>query len=847
MTMPKCDRCPLQNSCQKVGANHIAPAQRLGGVVIVSDQPDRSAVQRRLHNCDASAQPLIDALEANGKRRNDVGHVSVIQGQYPGMSRAKYKAASERKLGHKWGEKGTLSPEDACKPWFLEQVKGYKTIIGLGSGATRALVGNYKFTTSRGAMWAPEDTKVGKAVMLTWPLWHLRKEARFEKFFAGDIKKAFRSHRGELNWPKPTWHHTDVGNHHAVKTMCSSLIEKARRLGYVSWDIESAPMAYKDNGPGKSRSKVYINQRNPLRCAGFGWRDDVSVLAWRSVSGELIGTEKDRAVILGAIRTILEDPNIEKWGWNSAAYDTEAIHGEFGIQCVNTVDGMIYVKSMQGEYPASLAFWGARFTDAPCWKSGETGTEARNDYELWEYNAYDVAVTDEVIHRLRKAIEHRSMTWAKPASAKRHELQALLNQMSYCGIPIHEGNRQEYLTKYTKLTGEFRAAFDGVCALDNPGSDAQVTKLLFDTWGLPPSKWSDKTGLPSSDKEALISLLASGHLNEEQRVWVDNFRRWKITKRLLTNPLAPYGPSSLTTFRHPAGGWRLLPQFRGAGTKGGRISSDAQQLPRALKGLVGAPEGFLMVEADYTAGELAIIVHNAGIKSMKAATAKGRDLHINTAHNLWGDAIWELEGSPGGWGKGKGSGLFGKKRQLGKALNFGLGYNAGAKTFLGQMRQEMDFDYNLTNIDMTLEQASAYHTLWHRMAPEVKVWHEDLRERYRRDGFISDPAWGLRKYLPEGFEASSAANHEVQSQLGCITNDAMLILAEHPLWAPNPELGTGLVGAVHDSIFGLIREDDAEEALAHLKQVMPYNKGGLVIPIEGGIGTSLADLKDPTE
>jgi DNA polymerase-1 len=107
---------------------------------------------------------------------------------------------------------------------------------------------------------------------------------------------------------------------------------------------------------------------------------------------------------------------------------------------------------------------------------------------------------------------------------------------------------------------------------------------------------------------------------------------------------------------------RIHPDFRQMGAASGRMSCgnpNVQQIPRASghRRLFCAPEGRVLVWADYSQIELRIVAEISGDEELRKAFAAGEDIHATTSR------------------------LVGVPRSLAKNLNFGLVYGAGAARF----------------------------------------------------------------------------------------------------------------------------------------------------------------------
>jgi DNA polymerase-1 len=111
---------------------------------------------------------------------------------------------------------------------------------------------------------------------------------------------------------------------------------------------------------------------------------------------------------------------------------------------------------------------------------------------------------------------------------------------------------------------------------------------------------------------------------------------------------------------HVAADGRVYAGWKQLGSDAGRMSCTApnlQQLPRdaAYRRCVRAPEGRVLVKADYSQIELRIAAKISGDQAMCDAYGRGDDLHARTARRVLGIEQVTRE-----------------HRQLAKALNFGL-------------------------------------------------------------------------------------------------------------------------------------------------------------------------------
>jgi DNA polymerase I-like protein with 3'-5' exonuclease and polymerase domains len=174
--------------------------------------------------------------------------------------------------------------------------------------------------------------------------------------------------------------------------------------------------------------------------------------------------------------------------------------------------------------------------------------------------------------------------------------------------------------------------------------------------------------------------------------------------RPATKLASTYGPAWGAKARHAGriyAGWQQL------GADSGRMACSApnlQNLPRdkRYRRCFIAPDGRVLVKADYSQIELRIAAKVSGDGAMLAAYRAGEDLHTLTARRVLGLADVTEE-----------------HRQLAKAVNFGLLYGMGATGFRLYARS----NYNL---DLTEGEAGRYREAFFAAYPGLRRWHRSV-------------------------------------------------------------------------------------------------------------------------
>jgi DNA polymerase I len=231
-------------------------------------------------------------------------------------------------------------------------------------------------------------------------------------------------------------------------------------------------------------------------------------------------------------------------------------------------------------------------------------------------------------------------------------------------------------------------------------------------------------------------------------------------------------------------GWRQI------GTETGRMSCSKpalQQLPPEVKRYVRAPEGRLLIKADYSQIELRIAAKISGDQGMLAAYQKGEDLHLRTAKSLAQAGLGKVD------------------RKLAKAVNFGLLYGQGASGLKDYARKEYE-------IDITLEEAALYKRRFFETYPGLAAWHERERLRMKRGETETRTLTGRRRTRFTRF--TEWVNAPVQG-----TGADGLKLALGLLWERRAECpGAVPVACVHDEI--VVECDEDEKVKAWLEKAM---------------------------
>ncbi len=348
----------------------------------------------------------------------------------------------------------------------------------------------------------------------------------------------------------------------------------------------------------------------------------------------------------------------------------------------------------------------------------------------------------------------------------------------------------------------------------NINSTKVLGEILFDKLGLPAVK-KTKSGY-STDIEVLEKL-------EGRHEIISHI----IYFRKLTKLKGTYA-QGLVKAIEPDG--RIRTSFNMTATATGRLSStdpNLQNIP--VRGQLGsevrkyfvAPEGWVLVDADYSQIELRILAHISGDENMISSFKNGEDIHTATAAQVFNVQPGQV--TP-------------QMRSRAKAVNFGIVYGIS--------------DYALSqDIGVSRKEAKMYMDSYFERFSGVRRYMDNIREKAAQLGYVST-LYGRRRYLPElkssnrnirEFGQRVALNAPIQGTAADIIKLAMIAVHRTLL---DGGFRARLILQVHDE---LIVEAPAEEAEA-VKELLVRNMSTaavLSVPLvaDASVGSTWLEAK----
>lgn len=322
-------------------------------------------------------------------------------------------------------------------------------------------------------------------------------------------------------------------------------------------------------------------------------------------------------------------------------------------------------------------------------------------------------------------------------------------------------------------------------------SPKQLSRVLFEDLGLKHGKKS-KTGSYSTSIEVLNSL------RDDHPVIP-----YIIDYRSLTKLDSTYA-TGLSDKIGPDG--RIRTTFTQALTNTGRLSStepNLQNIPvrtsegERIRNAFTAPEGRVLVDADYSQIELRLLASMSHDEVMMSAFNEGQDIHRRTASRVFG--VDEAD-------------VTSKQRSAAKTVNFSIIYGVT--------------EYGLSqDLGCTYIEAKELIKSYYQQFPRVHEYLESLKKKGEELGY-ADTLFGRRRYLHElasqnknlrEFGYRVAMNTPIQGTAADIIKIAMNRV-NHALLKQIPD--AKLVMQVHDELIVECSEADSEVCAKLLKEEM---------------------------
>lgn len=324
----------------------------------------------------------------------------------------------------------------------------------------------------------------------------------------------------------------------------------------------------------------------------------------------------------------------------------------------------------------------------------------------------------------------------------------------------------------------------------NLNSPKQLGDILFVKLGLPFAK-KTKSGF-STNAEVLEKLRG---LHPAVDLILEYRKLSKLSSTYVDGLLKAVGNDG-----------KIHTTFNQTETRTGRISSlepNMQNIPvrteegSKLREFFSAPDGNLLVDADYSQIELRVLSHIANDRNMLAAFEQGADIHTATAAQVFGVPVDFV--TP-------------QLRSRAKAVNFGIVYGIGA--------------FSLSkDIGVSVKEADNYIKSYLNTFSGVERYMRNTVADGKEKGYVST-LYGRRRYLPELRSSNRmiaaageriAMNTPIQGTAADIIKIAMVKVYRR---LKNENMRARLIMQVHDELIIECPKEEREKAELILREEM---------------------------
>ena len=340
----------------------------------------------------------------------------------------------------------------------------------------------------------------------------------------------------------------------------------------------------------------------------------------------------------------------------------------------------------------------------------------------------------------------------------------------------------------------------------NWNSPAQIQKLLYEELKLPVIETTE-SGSPSTSEATLMQL-------RDKHPIVELILKYRGVNIQISH--------FIDGWINRMWGRRLFPNFKLHGTVTGRTSCtdpNLQQVPRdpIIRNLVGAPEGWSVVEIDYSQAELRIAAIMSGDETMKRIYQTGGDIHTHTYEMITGEKVSDDKY------------IKKEQRKKAKAVNFGFVYGMGWRKFKIYARDNY-------GVDLTDKEAEQWRERFFQAYHSLPKWHSKQRRIVQSMGQVRSPIGRLRRlpdiYSTDKSKKAEAERQSINSPVQGFGSD-LTILGMSEIMGNAQYYDTDyvldkdkffVIGTVHDATLFEVRNDYLMEFCPRAKHILEHPK-----------------------
>ena len=631
--------------------------------------------------------------------------------------------------------------------------------------------------------------------------------------------------------------HVEAPSYELVTTTdaLSRWIDEARSQGFIAIDTETTSLNASSaslvgvalaTAPGKA---CYIPLRHVAPASEGAAQGGLDFAGDAEVAETVMLEQMDEAEALSLLRGLCADPSILKIGHN-LKYDAHVLsleqNGGLSLTPVDDTMCLSYVLDAGRTERHGLDYLALSLLDIQTIKYQDVCGKGAKQISFAEvspeaactYASEDADITLRLWTMLKPRLAREGMSSVYERLER--PLIPILAHMEAAGIKVDtqllHGLSQDFAGRIQILEGEIHQLAGETFNIASP---KQLGEILFEKLGYEGGKKS-KTGAFSTGADILEDMAENGV----------EIARKVLDYRQLAKLKSTYTDALMASVNNRTG--RVHTSFSMVGASTGRLSSsdpNLQNIPirtqegRQIRGAFIARPGCKLISADYSQIELRLVAHVAQEKTMLEAFRNGVDIHAQTASEVFGVPLDQMDA---------------ETRRRSKAINFGIVYGISA---FGLSRQ----------LSIPQSEARDYIATYLDRFPGIRTYMNDARE-FAREHLYVDTLFGRRIHIEQigasnqamrGFSERQAINAPIQGSAADIIKRAMICL---PAELAAQGLAADMLLQVHDELIFEVPEEQAEQSVQLIKSVMenaasPVVQLSVPLVVDAGIADSWSE------
>ena len=631
--------------------------------------------------------------------------------------------------------------------------------------------------------------------------------------------------------------HVEAPSYELVTTTdaLSRWIDEARSQGFIAIDTETTSLNASSaslvgvalaTAPGKA---CYIPLRHVAPASEGAAQGGLDFAGDAEVAETVMLEQMDEVDSLSLLRGLCADPSILKIGHN-LKYDAHVLsleqNGGLSLTPVDDTMCLSYVLDAGRTERHGLDYLALSLLDIQTIKYQDVCGKGAKQISFAEvspeaactYASEDADITLRLWTMLKPRLAREGMSSVYERLER--PLIPILAHMEAAGIKIDtqllHGLSQDFAGRIQILEGEIHQLAGETFNIASP---KQLGEILFEKLGYEGGKKS-KTGAFSTGADILEDMAENGV----------EIARKVLDYRQLAKLKSTYTDALMASVNNRTG--RVHTSFSMVGASTGRLSSsdpNLQNIPirtqegRQIRGAFIARPGCKLISADYSQIELRLVAHVAQEKTMLEAFRNGVDIHAQTASEVFGVPLDQMDA---------------ETRRRSKAINFGIVYGISA---FGLSRQ----------LSIPQSEARDYIATYLDRFPGIRTYMNDARE-FAREHLYVETLFGRRIHIEQigasnqamrGFSERQAINAPIQGSAADIIKRAMICL---PAELAAQGLAADMLLQVHDELIFEVPEEQAEQSVQLIKSVMenaasPVVQLSVPLVVDAGIADSWSE------